>query len=332
MTGRTNGETDTGLGAGQEMILAALRILRAGLPEDALAFTVCAAGRDRSFGPIRPEINRILYDDGVPERRLRAAADMLATFDPDGLARIEATVSAERNDVLGVVERARHAGRRAKAPYRTLLRAAGPAVAAEEALALNDEFEVVLELLDKARRDKAELAERLALAEMASETDALTGIPNRRYLDRILAAQIALATARGEPLSVALVDIDRFKSFNDRHGHEIGDLVLRLVARTVGGALRDGDTIARFGGEEFVVVLPTADAGVAAAVADRLRRTLESREVKNRRTGIGYGRVTASFGVATLWPGEQAEDLLRRADVALYRAKANGRNRVETAA
>lgn len=331
MSGRTNGDAGTELGVPSDVVLAALRILRAGLPEDALAFAVCAAGRDRSFGPIRPEINRILYDEGAPERRLRAAAEMIATFDPEGLARLEAALTAERDGTVGIVARARQAGRRPDAPYRTLLRAAGPAVAAEEALALHEEFAVVLELLDEARREKAELAERLAIAEMASETDALTGIPNRRYLDRILAARIAAAATRGDPLSVALLDVDRFKSFNDRHGHEIGDLVLRLVARTVGGALRDGDTIARFGGEEFVVILPSADAAVAAAVADRLRRTLESREVRNRWTGIGYGRVTASFGTATLRPQERADDLLRRADAALYRAKANGRNRVEAA-
>jgi len=313
------------------LMLSALRILRAGLPAGSLGLTVCVAERDRAFQPIRPEINRILHDGGDADGRLHAAADMLATFDAGGLARARAAVAAELDRALEILELARRATRRNDAPYRTLLHAAGSQIAVDEALALGDEIEAVLAALDKARRETVRLAERLAAAEMASETDVLTGVPNRRHLDRILATCIAAARKRDEPLSVALLDIDRFKAFNDRHGHETGDLVLRLVARTVGGALRDGDTIARYGGEEFVVVLPKAEGSVAVHVADRLRRTLETRDVVNRRTGAAYGRVTASFGTATLRPGEGMEDLLRRADEALYRAKNNGRNRVEAA-
>lgn len=311
--------------------LAAIRAFRTNLPMEAATLTILVAERDPAYRPIYPAITRILHEEGSLGRRLRAAVEMLVTFDDGAFGRISAKVANESGPAVGMIVETTRVHRDRSGAYRSLLRRVGPDVAEEETMTLLGELDAVTSVLHRTREEQARLMERLAAAETASQTDPLTGIPNRRSLERILASGIDESRGHGERLSIAILDIDHFKAFNDLHGHETGDLVLRLVARTIAGALRDGDTVARFGGEEFVVVLPRADLATAAKVAERLRHTLEAREVTNRRTGAGYGKVTASFGVATLKATETAKDLLRRADDALYAAKRAGRNRVETA-
>jgi diguanylate cyclase len=311
--------------------LAAIRAFRTDLPMEPATLTVLVAERDPAYRPIYPAITRILGEEGSLGRRLRAAAEMLVTFDAGSFGRISAKVANASGPAVGPIVETTRAHRDRTSAYRSLLRLVGPDVAEEETMTLLGELDVVTSVLHRTREEKVRLIEQLAAAETASQTDPLTGIPNRRSLERVLAGGIDDARDRREPLSIAILDIDHFKAFNDLHGHETGDLVLRLVARTIAGALRDGDTVARFGGEEFVVVLPRADLATAAKVADRLRHTLEAREVTNRRTGTGYGKVTASFGVASLKAAETGNDLLRRADEALYVAKRTGRNRVEAA-
>jgi diguanylate cyclase (GGDEF)-like protein/PAS domain S-box-containing protein len=148
--------------------------------------------------------------------------------------------------------------------------------------------------------------------------DALTGLPNRRVLQELLPREMARARRSQLPLSLAIVDIDHFKSYNDTHGHLAGDEVLRACAREWDGALRGEDTLVRFGGEEFLVVLPDTDPEQAAEIVERLRRT----------TPMGQ---TCSAGLA-LWDWEESiDDLLRRADEALYLAKAGGRDQLAQA-
>lgn len=163
-------------------------------------------------------------------------------------------------------------------------------------------------------------------------TDDLTGLHNRRYLENHLKLLIDRATTRGRPLSICITDIDRFKRVNDTHGHDAGDDVLREFANRVRATVRGADLACRFGGEEFVVVMPDTTPEMAAIVAERLRLAVESRgfDIPQAATVLN---VTASLGIATLRPdGDTAEALLKRADMALYQAKNGGRNRVVAAA
>src|SRR4051812_37845320 len=169
-----------------------------------------------------------------------------------------------------------------------------------------------------------ELARRNAELELLARTDVLTGLANRRHADDVLRSTIASARRHTRTLSAVLIDIDRFKSVNDAHGHAAGDAVLREVALRLLDGLREEDTAARWGGEEFLLLLPDSpDAGV---VCERLRSSIASRPIDVH--GVLQLGVSASFGWAA-WSGEETgEALVARADVALYAAKAGGRDRV----
>jgi diguanylate cyclase (GGDEF)-like protein/PAS domain S-box-containing protein len=192
-------------------------------------------------------------------------------------------------------------------------------------------------VLDRDRRGRPTRAVGLVLditAEKAMEeqmlrmvmSDALTGVPNRRAFDQALRSEWRRCTRAAEPLSVLMVDIDDFKSFNDTFGHPVGDAALCSVARALTGSLqRAGDVLARFGGEEFAVVLPGIDADGAKAVADRLvaaARQVSVRQAANRSLSV-------SVGVSTWLPGAtttKSAELLAQADLALYEAKAAGKD------
>jgi len=157
-------------------------------------------------------------------------------------------------------------------------------------------------------------------------TDPLTGLHNRRYLDSHLQTLFDRAVARRRPLSLMITDIDRFKSINDAHGHDGGDEVLREFARRLRKNVRGIDLACRFGGEEFVVVMPDTEGDVAERVAERVRA-----EIANTPFTVGGQNVTVtvSVGVSSLKPGmDDVPELLKRADIALYEAKKAGRNRV----
>ena len=159
-------------------------------------------------------------------------------------------------------------------------------------------------------------------------TDALTGLHNRRYLDSHLKTLFDRALARRRPLSVMMTDLDRFKSINDTFGHDGGDDVLREFAARLRKNVRGIDLACRYGGEEFVVVMPDTDAPIARMVAERIRAEIE-RAPFTLGTDGRTAKVTISIGVSTLLHGKDSiENLMKRADMALYDAKSNGRNRV----
>jgi two-component system cell cycle response regulator len=158
-------------------------------------------------------------------------------------------------------------------------------------------------------------------------TDALTGLHNRRYMETHVGTLVEQALSRSKPLTVLVLDIDYFKSINDTHGHDAGDDVLREFALRIKKSIRGIDLACRFGGEEFVVVMPETDLAVATMVAERLRRRIAS-EPFSIQQGARSIEVTISIGIAALGRSDSPATVLKRADQALYRAKRDGRNRV----
>jgi two-component system cell cycle response regulator len=170
-------------------------------------------------------------------------------------------------------------------------------------------------------RDNVQLSIEMAI------TDALTGLYNRRYMETHVGTLVDQAVARGKPLSVLILDIDYFKSINDTHGHDAGDDVLQDFAIRIRKSIRGIDLACRYGGEEFVVVMPETDMAVATMVAERLRRRIASEPFPIQK-GARMIEVTISIGIAALGSGDDAAAVIKRADQALYRAKRDGRNRV----
>lgn len=157
---------------------------------------------------------------------------------------------------------------------------------------------------------------------LSNTTDPLTGVPNRREIDR----HLDKVTAKMKPLSVIMVDIDHFKKVNDTYGHDAGDLVLQQFAAIVRASIRPADCLGRYGGEEFLVIC-NADLEETAEIAERVRSTVYQTPVKLSNEMVTS--ITASFGIAQQMTGEDPYSMVKRADKGLYAAKQNGRNRVE---
>ena len=180
----------------------------------------------------------------------------------------------------------------------------------------------------KKKRYAERLRDNVQMSIEAAITDALTGLHNRRYMETHLNALVEQAASHGKPIAVLVLDIDFFKAINDTHGHDAGDDVLREFALRIRKSIRNIDLACRYGGEEFVIVMPETDMGVATMVAERLRRAVAGESFPVQQ-GMKLLNVTLSIGLATLSDaGGDAAAILKRADQALYRAKRAGRNRV----
>jgi diguanylate cyclase (GGDEF)-like protein len=184
---------------------------------------------------------------------------------------------------------------------------------------------------ERAAHDHVQMDRRLELEELARDldfkatTDPLTGLSNRLKFDQALSAEIRRARRFDVALSLVIFDVDHFKQINDAYGHQAGDQVLIKLSGFVAKRMRETDLLARWGGEEFVILLPLSDVPMAVRFAEILREAIAT-------LSFDHGKpVACSFGVAQLVAGENAERLVGRADEALYRAKLNGRNRVEMA-
>jgi diguanylate cyclase (GGDEF)-like protein len=192
-----------------------------------------------------------------------------------------------------------------------------------EILRLTNDLSVRILQADSANR---ELKEANGKIERLARTDSLTGLANRRTLFETMQREIRRAERLHESLSVVLADLDHFKSINDQYGHLAGDHVLASTAAVFGSQSRPYDLAARYGGEEFVLLLPATTTDGAVAVAQRMRK-----KIAEMRVPECPAQISVSFGVATWIAGETLEQLVGRADVALYAAKGAGRNRVEVA-
>ncbi|MFD2095430.1 diguanylate cyclase [Corallincola platygyrae] len=168
-----------------------------------------------------------------------------------------------------------------------------------------------------------EVTRKNAQLERISETDSLTQLNNRLKLDRSLAQEVKRAERYGEKFSVIMLDLDHFKRVNDNFGHQVGDSVLIELAELIKAQVRESDIVGRWGGEEFMVICPNTAKEQGALLAEKLHRRVEANHFST------VGKQTASFGVSGYRAGDNVESLVERADVALYRAKANGRNRIE---
>lgn len=217
--------------------------------------------------------------------------------------------------------------------WALLAAASGAVLAFAREASVSDRTTVIESLLVQAcavviiggivRVTRAERERASSMARMAGQ-DTLTGLVNRRIGEDVLATEVARARRYGQPLSVAWMDLDRFKQINDRYGHDVGDRVLTAVSTGMVEAVRDHDTVARWGGEEFIVIVPGQTAGQAYRATERLRTVIGELDARLP----GAERVSASFGVAELAPSETASEFLRRADQALLAAKEGGRDQV----
>ena len=202
----------------------------------------------------------------------------------------------------------------------------------EREMSLSARFDKQLRQLEKVARisDRYQTMMRdlnIALKE-ASTHDALTGIANRRLLTERLREETERAKRYSRPLCVVMIDIDRFKLINDEHGHEVGDNVLMEVVRVMEAEIRDHDLCGRWGGEEFLLLMPETTRDQAVRVMERLRQAVANLRVRINDDTLS---VTVSLGMAELHANENYSSAINRADVALLRAKRNGRNRYELA-
>jgi diguanylate cyclase len=193
---------------------------------------------------------------------------------------------------------------------------------------MRDRLDNVRNQLEETRLQAVQLQTNLERAEEAGLRDVVTAIGNRRFFDARFIEEVEKARRLGDPMCLALADIDRFKHVNDRFGHLVGDRLLRLFANILVQSVRGQDKVARFGGEEFALIFPGARLGEAVTAVERIRVVLESKQWTIEPSGERVGKVTASFGVAKLRADESPNDLLRRVDERLYEAKVQGRNRV----
>lgn len=187
------------------------------------------------------------------------------------------------------------------------------------------------EQLEKSSFVMEELQRNLELVRKEAMTDALTDLANRKAFDNEIQRIMRDSIEDGSAFSIVMFDIDHFKSFNDTYGHQIGDQVLRLVARTLIEGVKGKDIAARYGGEEFALILPSTNINAALTVANALRKAVANKEVVNRNSGEKLGRITLSGGAAQYMAGESLDSLVDRADAALYTAKHNGRNQIAAA-
>ena len=198
----------------------------------------------------------------------------------------------------------------------------------DETRRMQEQNRALHEQLVSSTGEIAQLREDLESVKREAMTDPLTGLANRKCFDFALQERMRQSFGSGAPVCLLMLDIDHFKRFNDTYGHQLGDQVLKLVARTLTDTVKGRDLPARYGGEEFALILPETALRDAVTLADKIRIAVASRRIVKKSTGEELGTITMSIGAAEYTFGETGAEWIQRADMALYAAKHGGRNRV----
>jgi diguanylate cyclase len=270
-----------------------------------------------------------IYDNYLSPLRFSDRVDQVGSRLMGEIDQVMAMVEAAMGQTAVYGEELRGAVRKLSVPSETReqIRAV-----VEGLIRLAQEMEVSNKILEARLKDSRTeirtLQEDLIAVRTESLTDPLTSLSNRKAFDAALSSAVTAAQASQEPLTLLITDIDHFKRFNDSYGHLTGDQVLRLVAMSVKQNVKGADLAARFGGEEFAVILPNTPLRSGLTVAEHIRRAVMSKELVKRSTGENLGRITISIGVASFHRGDSPAALIERADSCLYAAKRGGRNRV----
>lgn len=294
---------------------------------------------------LREEINQILLDqDAITERDCHDLYEKYLNFgnDRETYQKAGDQINATLQDVSGLLQNVRSttsdftgtlkeanaklSGAEGQEDVKALLETITRE--SERMLKYNEELE---KRLDQSYSVMSELKRDMERIRREAITDGLTGLANRKAFDEQISRIVREADKDSKIFSLLMIDIDHFKAFNDTYGHQIGDQVLRLVSMTLINEVKGQDMAARYGGEEFAIILPGTNVNAAEAVAENLRKAVEKKEVINRSTGENLGQITISLGVAQFYGNEKVEDLIGRADVALYASKNKGRNQVSVA-
>ncbi len=316
-----------------------------GLEPSPSNFELChryLSGRD---GELNAAIDKaITKDGGLNEAVASAISSKLDTgLSTDELSRIAFEAQGYLEEMSSILSRSGDDARdygEALAHEAAGLEAADAEANASPAITVRTLVDLTRSMIDKAqaaeddlRRTEAQMTamrKDLAAAHRKANSDPLTSLPNRRALDQQLRAACENARRADTPLALAICDIDHFKQFNDTHGHQIGDEVIKFVGSSLGRSANNDVFVARYGGEEFVMLFERGAAATAIATLDKIRSAIAARELKITNTGQSLGRLSFSGGLATLNIQDSPGSLLKRADAALYRAKQDGRNRIVT--
>jgi diguanylate cyclase len=260
-------------------------------------------------------------------------------FDAVPMHLIAEQMAAELGTVLAVLDRA---GKGA-ADYGDVLAAATGEIAdlqtteglrplvarlLSETRSMAEQSRDVERQLRQSANEVARLTDELEQTRREALYDPLTGLANRKLFDDLLQRAVLSAIDAGQPLSLLFLDVDHFKRVNDSYGHQVGDQVLKLLASILQNNLKGRDTAARFGGEEFAVLLPETPLDGAVRLAQHLCEQIAAKSIVHRKSGDKLGRITVSVGVAQYVAGEPLRHVVERADAAMYKAKTAGRNRV----
>ncbi len=268
--------------------------------------------------------NRLLNTGLKSEEALQKAEGLVA----ETITNVSSAATAVKNktaDYSGTLETAATALTAAKSPDDMKAVAQAMMLQAKKMIEENRALEV---RLNQSSSVMQQMRVEMETIRREAMTDALTGIANRKLFDVESYRMVAEAHAENKPLCLLMVDIDFFKSFNDSYGHQVGDQVLKLVARTLKDGVKGRDLPARYGGEEFAVVLPETTLEGAVKVGNALREAVAVKDILNRATGERLGKITMSVGAAQMGQNEKIAELIERADAALYKPKGNGRNQV----